>query len=232
MLAPSHNIALLPCVLLFLVGACADLITHGDELSGNDELVVDGDDVVVLNDEGYDLDTAESSPVVQLQEPGDVKRPSTWITERVVIASTAQEPSTPQVTTSSTPITAQKPTIPPATAASRESPSVPVSTASSSFTEELVSTTSASIPSNLRPADEPSNSEVQPPQAGCGVSALASEEDPDFRIVGGRASERGAWPWQVSLRLRHPSAGKLGHWCGGAIVNRRWIVTAAHCIIK
>lgn len=50
------------------------------------------------------------------------------------------------------------------------------------------------------------------------------EEDNEERIVGGTTAEDGVAPYQVSLQVRS------SHNCGGAIVNDRWIVTAAHCL--
>ncbi|KAB5583777.1 hypothetical protein PHYPO_G00099530 [Pangasianodon hypophthalmus] len=46
------------------------------------------------------------------------------------------------------------------------------------------------------------------------------------RIVGGQSASDGVWPWQVSLQS---PAYYGGHFCGGTLINKDWVMTAAHC---
>ncbi|XP_055948053.1 chymotrypsinogen B-like [Argiope bruennichi] len=54
----------------------------------------------------------------------------------------------------------------------------------------------------------------------CGISKVPGES----RIAGGRRAIKGAWPWQVAILNEYKQ-----HFCGGAILSERWVLTAAHC---
>ena len=44
-------------------------------------------------------------------------------------------------------------------------------------------------------------------------------------IVGGRNAQPRAWPWMAAIL-----DGNLKFICGAALIERKWVMTAAHCI--
>ncbi|XP_065108778.1 trypsin I-P1-like [Paramisgurnus dabryanus] len=45
------------------------------------------------------------------------------------------------------------------------------------------------------------------------------------KIVGGVEATTGSWPWQASIRV----ASSDRHFCGGSLINKDWVLSAAHC---
>ncbi len=48
------------------------------------------------------------------------------------------------------------------------------------------------------------------------------------RVIGGTSAAPGEFPWQMLLRRRTPGGFST---CGGSLLNQRWVLTAAHCVV-
>lgn len=50
------------------------------------------------------------------------------------------------------------------------------------------------------------------------------------KIVGGENVKYGEVPWQAAVVKRQYFNQKIS--CGGALINKKWVVTAAHCVYR
>jgi len=66
-----------------------------------------------------------------------------------------------------------------------------------------------------------SNQVIYPQQAGSPTAELP-------QIVGGTEAANGAWPWQAQLYINKNGAI---YQCGGSLIDARWVLTAAHCVV-
>ncbi len=60
---------------------------------------------------------------------------------------------------------------------------------------------------------------------------------PDFmpltitpKIIGGTTAIPGAWPWMAAIIHSNATDYYFGQFCGGALIDENWVLTAAHCV--
>ncbi|XP_069374179.1 serine protease 27 [Paralichthys olivaceus] len=93
-------------------------------------------------------------------------------------------------------------------------PVITTTTATGPSTEGPQATTTDALSETTSPDSAMSSAEL------CGITPL------NTRIVGGEDAPPGSWPWQVSLQKFG------GHVCGGSLINREWVMSAAHCFSR
>lgn len=64
------------------------------------------------------------------------------------------------------------------------------------------------------------------PMQTCGARPVSWRPQRAARVVGGQVPPYGAVPWQIELRRG------FEHRCGGAVIGRRLVLTAAHCWVE
>ena len=60
------------------------------------------------------------------------------------------------------------------------------------------------------------------------LQSEAPEVNLTRRVIGGQPSSVGMWPWVVNIRTTPPNSNKFLA-CGGSLIDRQWVITAAHC---
>ncbi|CAG0887163.1 unnamed protein product [Cyprideis torosa] len=107
-------------------------------------------------------------------------------------------------------------------------PHYPKTTSSSTTTSTTTASTSSTTthPPTTTSAPTPFTSKQQwDYRFHCGVRPIPRQG----RIVGGKRTKFGDWPWQVLVRESTWLGLFTKNKCGGVLVNDRYVITAAHC---
>lgn len=66
------------------------------------------------------------------------------------------------------------------------------------------------------------------------LSTICGQSDPISHpyIIGGSDALVNEFPWQVLITQLNDSDPNIRNFCGGTLINRKWVLTAAHCIVN
>lgn len=66
----------------------------------------------------------------------------------------------------------------------------------------------------------------KPQNFQCGFPSIRNKNaDFTLKIIGGKVSKRGAWPWQVAILNRYKEA-----FCGGTLISPNWVLTGENLL--